>query len=60
MTHARLTHAERRGTILVGGWSAPALLIAPQEVRADEGGISWFPGLFASLAAVPGTPGWSS
>jgi hypothetical protein len=26
---------------------------------ADEGGVSlWLPGLFGSLAAVPGTPGW--
>jgi hypothetical protein len=28
--------------------------------RADEGGVSfWLPGLFGSLAAVPGQPGWS-
>lgn len=28
--------------------------------RADEGGISfWLPGQFGSLAAAPGTPGWS-
>ncbi len=27
---------------------------------ADEGGVSfWVPGLYGSLAAVPGTPGWS-
>ena len=30
------------------------------EARADEGGVSfWLPGGFGSLAAVPGTPGWS-
>jgi hypothetical protein len=28
--------------------------------RADESGISfWLPGLYGSLAATPGTPGWS-
>jgi hypothetical protein len=31
-----------------------------QPARADEGGISfWLPGNFGSLAAAPGTPGWS-
>lgn len=36
------------------------LLIAPPAARADEGGVSfWAPGLYGSLAAVPGTPGWS-
>ena len=38
-------------------------LIAPDGARADEGGISfWLPGLFGSLAAVPGNPGlsWSN
>jgi hypothetical protein len=33
---------------------------APNVARADEGGLSfWLPGLFGSLAAVPGTPGLS-
>jgi hypothetical protein len=32
----------------------------PQASLADEGGVSfWLPGLFGSLAAVPGTPGFS-
>jgi hypothetical protein len=33
---------------------------AAQPALADEGGISfWLPGNFGSLAAAPGTPGWS-
>ena len=33
---------------------------APRIALADQGGISfWLPGLFGSLAAVPGVPGWS-
>ena len=36
------------------------LTLAPQVSHADEGGVSfWVPGLFGSLAAVPGQPGWS-
>ena len=32
----------------------------PRASLADEGGVSfWLPGLFGSLAAVPGTPGFS-
>jgi len=37
-------------------WTAAAL----DRARSDEGGVSfWLPGLFGSLAAVPGQPGWS-
>jgi hypothetical protein len=33
---------------------------AAGPAQADEGGLSfWLPGNFGSLAAVPGTPGWS-
>ncbi len=33
---------------------------APSVGHADEGGLSfWLPGLFGSLAAVPGQPGWT-
>ena len=33
---------------------------AAGSAQADEGGLSfWLPGNFGSLAAVPGTPGWS-
>jgi hypothetical protein len=32
----------------------------PNVSLADEGGVSfWLPGLYGSLAAVPGQPGWS-
>jgi hypothetical protein len=32
----------------------------PGSALADEGGVSfWLPGLYGSLSAVPGTPGWS-
>jgi hypothetical protein len=39
----------------------PALMMAAgADSRADEGGASfWLPGQYASLAAVPPTPGWS-
>jgi hypothetical protein len=36
------------------------VLLAPASARADEGGVSfWLPGQYASLAAVPATPGLS-
>ena len=36
------------------------LMIGAAPSHADEGGISfWLPGLFGSLAAVPGIPGWA-
>lgn len=39
---------------------AGALLCASSLASADEGGVSfWLPGQFGSLAAVPGSPGWS-
>ena len=35
-------------------------LLAATNSRADEGGVSfWLPGLYGSLAAVPGQPGFS-
>ena len=37
-----------------------ALLLCPQVSHADQSGSSfWFPGQFASLAAVQQTPGWA-
>jgi hypothetical protein len=41
--------------------SVLALLVCTvNPARADEGGVSfWVPGLYGSLAALPGTPGWS-
>jgi hypothetical protein len=39
---------------------AALTLAATASARADEGGVSmWLPGQFGSLAAAPGTPGWS-
>ncbi|MCA1411762.1 transporter [Bradyrhizobium sp. NBAIM20] len=39
------------------GWAITAL---PSDVRADAGGVGlWLPGIFGSLAAAPGVPGWS-
>lgn len=41
---------------------ATAIVVAmPSAAIADEGGLSfWLPGLFGSLAAVPGQPGWAA
>ena len=40
--------------------TASLIAIFSQPSLADEGGVSfWLPGLFGSLAAVPGQPGWS-
>jgi hypothetical protein len=37
------------------------LVTMPNVSQADEGGLSfWLPGLFGSLAAVPGQPGWAA
>lgn len=48
----------KRAALGIAG--AIALSAMPQAAFADEGGISfWLPGNFGSLAAVPGTPGWS-
>jgi hypothetical protein len=39
---------------------AAALLLCPEISHADQSGASfWFPGQFASLAAVQQTPGWA-
>jgi len=44
----------------VAGVLAAASLLAINEARADEGGVSfWVPGFFGSLAATPQQPGWS-
>jgi hypothetical protein len=53
------------GRPAVRPWSSPALAFAVSVLgaglaHADEGGVSfWLPGLYGSLAAAPGTPGWS-
>jgi hypothetical protein len=52
--------------LAVGRSAAAALLMlaaalaAPDVADADEGGVSfWLPGLFGSMVAVPGVPGWA-
>ncbi len=42
------------------GLAALATLEVSGSVLADEGGVSfWLPGLFGSMAATPGVPGWA-
>jgi hypothetical protein len=54
-----MEHRHRK-SILIGGLCALALSSAPQNARADAGGLSfWLPGTFGSLAATPVAPGWS-
>src|SRR5262245_32932664 len=44
----------------IGILCAGALGLAPSAAHADNGGLSfWLPGIFGSLAAVPGQPGWT-
>ena len=44
----------------IGILCAAALGLVPNTAQADDGGLSfWLPGVFGSLAAVPGQPGWS-
>ena len=60
MLNTKVITGERRvrpvcALLLIG-----AFALAPQEAVADESGVSfWLPGLFGSLAAVPGQPGLS-
>ena len=52
----------RRAAFRVGAVAVALAAMAsmPSSSRADESGISfWLPGLYGSLAATPGTPGWS-
>jgi hypothetical protein len=50
-----------RATIVsVGLLAAVVLSSAPEQARADQGGVSfWLPGAFGSLAATPLQPGWA-
>jgi hypothetical protein len=51
---------QRRNILVTGSLCALALLAHPQNASADSGGASfWLPGIFGSLAAVPGVPGWA-
>jgi hypothetical protein len=52
--------ATRKAQCVCGALALTAALSTLNIAKADEGGISfWLPGQFGSLAAVPGTPGWS-
>jgi hypothetical protein len=54
---ARIQH---RNVLAIGGLCALALVADPRTASADAGGASfWLPGIFGSLAAVPGVPGWA-
>jgi hypothetical protein len=54
--HGRCVHQKRLSVCAVG----VLLALLPQIAQADEAGVSfWVPGQFGSLAALPGTPGWS-
>jgi hypothetical protein len=45
---------------LAAGALTIGIAFAPGPASADQGGVSfWLPGTFGSLAAVPGTPGWT-
>lgn len=55
-----MNQARYRKAFVTGGLCAFALSTAPQAALADAGGVAfWLPGLFGSLAATPGVPGWS-
>jgi hypothetical protein len=59
MAEKRASRASRLRSFAVGCAGA-ALTLASTAVLADQGGVPfWFSGQFASLAAVPATPGWS-
>ena len=57
-------NTRRIGSIAVrfsGMAFAAGLALAPAKSFADAGGVSfWLPGLYGSLAAAPGQPGWSA
>lgn len=55
-----MASVESRIQQLAGAVATAALIFCPQISHADERGISfWLPGQYASLAAVPQTPGWA-
>ena len=52
--------ATHRKIAAFGGLCALTLAANPPAAFADAGGASfWLPGIFGSLAAVPGVPGWA-
>jgi hypothetical protein len=49
-----------RNMLAIEGLCILALFANPTTAAADAGGASfWLPGIFGSLAAVPGVPGWA-
>src|SRR5215831_21136631 len=51
---------QQRNILVVGSLCVLALVANPRTASADAGGASfWLPGIFGSLAAVPGVPGWA-
>jgi hypothetical protein len=49
-----------RAAIATSAAAMAVLVAVPGAAFADEGGASfWVPGSFGSMAAVPGSPGWS-
>jgi hypothetical protein len=57
MRHLQRRISRASGAALV---ASLALMLGPAPSHADEGGVSfWLPGLFGSLAAVPGAAGWA-
>jgi hypothetical protein len=55
-----MTQARHRNIVVLGGLCALAVAATSQKAFADAGGAGfWLPGIFGSLAAVPGVPGWA-
>jgi hypothetical protein len=55
-----MTQARHRNIIVTGALCGLVFAASPQNALADAGGVGfWLPGLFGSLAATPGVPGWS-
>ena len=51
---------QRSHRVALGAVTLGVLAFVGSGVHADEGGVPfWFSGQYASLAAVPATPGWS-
>ncbi|MEZ5463278.1 transporter [Dokdonella sp.] len=61
MSRSTMMHCSFRPACLAAALSTLYLAIgATGLARADEGGVPfWFSGAYASLAAVPATPGWT-
>jgi hypothetical protein len=59
MNHPSITSHVAKRSLTAAAFFGAAIFV-PVSAVADEGGVSfWLPGLFGSLAAAPGQPGWS-